>query len=171
MSFSAKQLDGILETMAVSLQELLVARSVNQPAMVGIHTGGAWVAAELHRRLGLDTPMGTLDISFYRDDFHRRGLHPQVRRTTLPFEVEDRHLILVDDVLMSGRTVRAALNELFDFGRPCSVVLATLFDVGRRELPICPDICGETLALTPQQRIELRGPSPLCADITETEIR
>lgn len=171
MSFSAKQLDGMLDTMVADLQELLVTRDISQPAMVGIHTGGAWVAAELHQRLGLDTPMGTLDITFYRDDFNRHGLHPQVRRTTLPFEVEDRHLILVDDVLMSGRTVRAALNELFDFGRPHSVVLATLFDVGRRELPICADICGETLALAPQQRIELRGPSPLRADITDTGIR
>lgn len=124
-------------------------------ALVGIHTGGAWVAKRLRQHLGGDIPLGTLDISFYRDDFSRIGLHPQVKPSDIPFEVEGRHIILVDDVLHTGRTVRAAMNELFDYGRPASILLAVLVDRGGRELPVCAQVVGQTLPLQPHQHIRL----------------
>ena len=125
-------------------------------ALVGIHTGGAWVAEELHKRLKPVLPLGTLDISFYRDDFSRIGLHPEVKPSAIPFVVEDQSILLVDDVLHTGRTVRAAMNELFDYGRPASIRLAVLVDRGGHELPIRPDFCGLALAIEPQQNVQLR---------------
>lgn len=123
--------------------------------LVGIHSGGAWLARRLHALLGLETPPGLLDISFYRDDFGRRGLHPQVKPSSMPLDVEDRPLILVDDVLYTGRTVRAAINELFDYGRPASIRLAVLADRGGRELPVQADFCAWRLALTDTQELIL----------------
>ncbi|MCK9529284.1 MAG: bifunctional pyr operon transcriptional regulator/uracil phosphoribosyltransferase PyrR [Gammaproteobacteria bacterium] len=151
----------IIERMAGDLRILLHRRDVHEPAMIGIHTGGAWVAEHLHRLLALPTPLGTLDISFYRDDFSRIGMHPQVRPSSLPFEVEDRHIVLVDDVLQSGRTVRAALNEIFDYGRPASVVLAVLVERTGRELPIQADISGVHMQLSPGEQVKLTGPDQL----------
>lgn len=123
--------------------------------IVGIHTGGAWVAERLHALLKCPQPLGTLDISFYRDDFSRIGLHPQVKPSNLPFDLEGRDILLVDDVLHSGRTVRAAMNELFDYGRPAAIRLAVLVDRGGRELPIRPDFAGATLAVPSHQNIQL----------------
>lgn len=128
--------------------------------MVGIHTGGAWVAKELHEQLALGSQLGQLDISFYRDDFTQNGLHPQVKSSELP-DVEGKTIILVDDVIMSGRTIRAAMNELFDYGRPERILLACLLDVGHRELPIQADIVGERIVRNANERIKLSGPSPL----------
>jgi pyrimidine operon attenuation protein/uracil phosphoribosyltransferase len=125
-------------------------------ALVGIHTGGAWVAERLHQILNPVLPLGTLNISFYRDDFSRIGLHPQVKPSAIPFVVEDQPIILIDDVLYTGRTVRAAMNELFDYGRPASIKLAVLVDRGGHELPIRPDFCGMTLDIGPQQNVQLR---------------
>lgn len=105
-------------------------------AIVGIHTGGVWLAKRIHQMLKIVQPVGVLDISFYRDDYSKIGLHPQVRPSQLPFEVENSHIILVDDVLYTGRTIRAAINELFDYGRPASIHLAVLVDRGGRELPM-----------------------------------
>jgi len=124
-------------------------------ALVGIHTGGAWLAERLRQVLGGDIPFGTLDISFYRDDFSRIGLHPETKPSHIPFEVEDCHIILVDDVLYTGRTVRAAMNDLFDYGRPASIALAVLVDRGGRELPVAAQFVGATLALDPTQNIQL----------------
>lgn len=124
-------------------------------ALVGIHTGGVWVAERLHQALELEAPLGILDISFYRDDFSRRGLHPQVKPTRLPFDVDQRPIILVDDVLYTGRTARAAMNELFDYGRPASIRLAVLVDRGNHELPICPDFCGASLSIPAGQNVQL----------------
>lgn len=115
-------------------------------ALVGIHSGGVWVAERLHALLGLEVPLGSLDISFYRDDYGSRGLHPHPQKSGIPFDVTGRHLILVDDVLYTGRTTRAALNELFDYGRPGCVELAVLVDRGERELPICARYCAHTLS-------------------------
>ena len=117
--------------MADELKPLLV----RQPVMIGIHTGGAWIAEHLHALLDLADPLGMLDISFYRDDFTRVGVNPTVKTSNLPVNFEDRHVILVDDVLHTGRTIRAALNEIFDYGRPASVLLACLVERGGRELP------------------------------------
>ena len=114
-------------------------------ALVGIHTGGVWLAERLHQALGLKQPLGAIDVSFYRDDYGSKGLHPQPQRTEIPFNVEGAHVIIVDDVLYTGRTTRAALNELFDFGRPACVELAVLVDRGGRELPIGARYCAHTL--------------------------
>lgn len=125
--------------------------------VVGIHTGGVRVARELHRRIGVETPLGTLDISFYRDDFSRIGLHPRVTRSELPFDVDDRRILLVDDVVYSGRTVRAALNVLFDYGRPRRVMLATLVERTGHELPIRADFVGQRMDLGSHQQVRLNA--------------
>jgi pyrimidine operon attenuation protein/uracil phosphoribosyltransferase len=124
-------------------------------ALVGIHTGGAWVAERLHAALGLKTPLGSLDVSFYRDDFSRSGLHPQLKSSDIPFDVEDRPIIIVDDVLYTGRTIRAAMNEIFDYGRPARIDLAVLVDRGGRELPIQPRWCAHAMELPPGQNLQL----------------
>lgn len=123
--------------------------------IIGIHTGGVWVAERLHAALGIKAAMGTLDVSFYRDDYEKIGLHRDVKTSDLPFDVEGRRLILVDDVLYTGRTIRAAMNVLFDYGRPASIQLAALVDRGGRELPIAADFLGGTVALAVSQSIEL----------------
>jgi pyrimidine operon attenuation protein/uracil phosphoribosyltransferase len=143
--------------------------SMSSPAalrLIGIHTGGVWLAERLRTELGLAEPVGVLDISFYRDDFSRNGLNPSVRPSQIPFDVTDHRLLLVDDVLYTGRTVRAAMNELFDYGRPSRIDLAVLIDRGGRELPIAPDVAGRTIELPadvhvvlsrdPQSRLQLR---------------
>ncbi|MGB4468282.1 MAG: bifunctional pyr operon transcriptional regulator/uracil phosphoribosyltransferase PyrR [Azovibrio sp.] len=125
-------------------------------ALVGIYSGGAWIAERLTQLLPLPEEAGLIDISFYRDDFAEKGLHPQVRPTHIPFEVEGRKLILVDDVLYTGRTTRAALNELFDYGRPAAVELAVLADRGGRELPMAPTYCVWHLELPRQTCLTLK---------------
>lgn len=123
--------------------------------LVGIHTGGVWVARWLQQELKLNKPVGSLDISFYRDDFERIGLHPEVRPSEIPFDVEGCDILLVDDVLYTGRTIRAAMNELFDYGRPKSIRLAALIDRGGRELPIAAQFVGGVLELDMKQNIQL----------------
>jgi pyrimidine operon attenuation protein/uracil phosphoribosyltransferase len=123
--------------------------------LVGIRTGGVWVAERLHDALGLAVPCGALDVSFYRDDFAQIGLHREVKPTEIPFDVNGRDLVVVDDVLYTGRTIRAAMNELFDYGRPKSIRLAALIDRGGRELPIAPQFCGGSLTLAANQTLEL----------------
>ena len=120
-----------------------------QVHLVGIHSGGAWLAQRLHRDLKLVQPYGTLDISFYRDDFDRIGLHAQLQPSDIPFPVTEKHLVLVDDVLYTGRTIRAAMNELFDYGRPASIRLAVLIDRGGRELPIAAVAVGGFVSPAP----------------------
>ncbi len=126
-------------------------------ALVGVHSGGAWVAERLHARLQCAEPLGQLAVTLHRDDFGKIGLHPQRKVTDIPFAVEGRHILLVDDVLNSGRTLRAAINELFDFGRPASVKLAVLADRGGRELPFAADYAATTLNLQPHERLHLRN--------------
>ncbi len=139
-----------------------------QTAMVGIHTGGVWVANKLHQLLGIQEPLGMLDISFYRDDFTRIGMNPQVKPSQLPFTLDDRHIILVDDVLHTGRTIRAAMNELFDYGRPASIVLASLIERSGRELPIEANIVGLSLDLNDDEYVKLTGPEPLGLEFNST---
>jgi pyrimidine operon attenuation protein / uracil phosphoribosyltransferase len=124
-------------------------------ALVGIHTGGVWLAERLHAALGIALPLGVLDISFYRDDFDKTGLHPQIKPTQIPFEVDGRHIVLVDDVLYTGRTVRGAMNELFDYGRPSSISLAVLIDRGGRELPVAAEYVGARLDVPPGRMLVL----------------
>jgi pyrimidine operon attenuation protein/uracil phosphoribosyltransferase len=158
-------IEHLLGAMATRLRELLAARGIGDPCMVGIHTGGVWVAQRLHELLGLGEPLGTLDISFYRDDFSRIGVHPQVKPSNLPFDVEGRHIVLVDDVLYTGRTIRAALNEIFDYGRPASVTLAVLVERGGRELPIQADVAGVQIQLEADQQVKLSGPDHLALTV------
>ncbi|HLD67596.1 MAG TPA: bifunctional pyr operon transcriptional regulator/uracil phosphoribosyltransferase PyrR [Pseudomonas sp.] len=155
----------LLPRMAAVLNQHLVGRQIDSPRFIGIRTGGVWVAQALLQALGRDEALGVLDVSFYRDDFTRNGLHPQVQPSELPFEIDGQHLVLVDDVLMSGRTIRAALNELFDYGRPASVTLVCLLDLNARELPIRPDVVGATLSLGDDERVKLLGPLPLALEL------
>lgn len=126
-----------------------------QTALVGIYTGGVWVAQRLHSALGLTQPVGTIDISFYRDDYRKSGLRAGVKPSDIPFPVEDADIVLVDDVLYTGRTIRAAMNELFDYGRPRSIKLAALLDRGGRQLPICPQYLGASVQVGVDEVIEL----------------
>jgi pyrimidine operon attenuation protein/uracil phosphoribosyltransferase len=151
----------LIETMAGQLRELLAERDITEPMLVGIHTGGVWIAERLRQLLGIAAPLGQLDISFYRDDFNRIGVNRRVRPSELPFDVDGRHLVLVDDVLNTGRTIRAALNELFDYGRPASVLLAVLVDRGGRELPIEAQVVGARLKVPVDQEVQLTGPELL----------
>jgi pyrimidine operon attenuation protein/uracil phosphoribosyltransferase len=155
----------LLPQMAAALTRHLNQRQISEPRFIGIRTGGVWVAQALLDALGRDDTLGVLDVSFYRDDFSQNGLHPQVQPSELPFEIEGQHLVLIDDVLMSGRTIRAALNELFDYGRPASVTLVSLLDLNARELPIRPDVVGATLSLAGDQRVKLSGPTPLTLEL------
>ena len=113
--------------------------------LVGIHTGGVWLAERLHAALGLSTPLGCIDVSFYRDDYASRGLHRGTKTSAIPFPVDGAHIVIVDDVLYTGRTIRAAMNELFDYGRPGRIDRAVLVDRGARELPIYARYCAHTL--------------------------
>lgn len=124
--------------------------------LVGIHTGGVWVAERLHAALGLTMPLASIDVSFHRDDHHLgNGLKAGGRASHLPDHIEGAHLIVVDDVLNTGRTVRAALNEIFDYGRPANIELAVLVDRGGRELPIAATYCPHALSLPAGQSLNL----------------
>ena len=143
------------EAQCRALADLIRPQLHRNPALIGIYSGGAWVAERLKELLGLPDDIGLIDVSFYRDDYSEKGLHPQVKPTVIPFDVEGRHLILVDDVLFTGRTTRAALNELFDYGRPASVAMAVLADRGGRELPIGAAYCVWNVDLDDNQRLAL----------------
>ncbi|MEJ2589880.1 MAG: bifunctional pyr operon transcriptional regulator/uracil phosphoribosyltransferase PyrR [Candidatus Thiodiazotropha sp.] len=157
----AAAVESLIGAMADKIRGLLETRGIPDPLMIGIRTGGVWVAERLHGMLQPTEPLGTLDISFYRDDFTRIGINPEVHPSDLPIPVDDRHIVLIDDVLHTGRTIRAALNELFDYGRPASIILAALVDRPGRELPIQPDVVGLHPALDADQHITLIGPEPL----------
>lgn len=126
-----------------------------QTTLIGIHTGGVWIAEWLHRELSIQQPLGSIDVAFYRDDFNQRGLHKGTKASNIPFDVEGAHIVIVDDVLYTGRTIRAALNELFDYGRPARIDLAVLVDRGGRELPIAATWCPQALALPASQTLVL----------------
>jgi len=130
------------------------------PLVVGLHTGGVWIAERLCQALGWDAP-ATLDISLYRDDFDTTGLKRSGLTEGMPSQLNGDHILLVDDVLYTGRTIRAALNVLFDYGRPGSIDLAILFDRGGRELPIEPRFLGQALGADGTGRCKLTGPEPL----------
>lgn len=154
-------LEQLLDTMQLAIDKKLQGLNKDDVIMIGIHTGGFWIAEKLYQRLGLTAPLGSLNISFYRDDFTKIGLHPEVKPSQLPVGLDDKHIILIDDVLFTGRTVRAALNEIFDYGRPASVTLAVLLDRGGRELPVHAEIVGQEVNLKADQQIKLCGPEPL----------
>ena len=131
-------------------------------ALVGIWSGGAWLAERLQADLGLPGAHGVISSTLHRDDFSARGLASGTDPTSLPFDIDGRHIVLIDDVLYTGRTVRAVVNELFDFGRPASVALAVLVDRGGRELPVAAACAAARISLPARQRLSLaRSPSGL----------
>jgi pyrimidine operon attenuation protein/uracil phosphoribosyltransferase len=156
----------LCEQLVAELKPLIGPKS----AMVGLYTGGAWLAERLHQLLGMQTPLGLMDIAFYRDDYAARGLKHDPKRTKIPFDVNGRELLLVDDVLYSGRTVRAAMNELFDYGRPASISLVVLADRGGRQLPICAQYAGAKVEVPAGMRLTLkRGDNGRLALALESE--
>lgn len=146
----------LLTILAEKLQPLLCENT----ALVGIHSGGVWLMQKL---LVLLAPTiaakgiehGILDVSFYRDDYAQRGLKSENRPSQIPFDVDNKHIILIDDVFYTGRTTRAAMNELFDYGRPASITLAALVNRGGRELPIAPQIVAAEIPLDSSQNLQL----------------
>ena len=126
-----------------------------QTRLVGITSGGAWLAERLQRDLGLPGAAGVISSAMHRDDFAKRGLSGASQQTQLAFDVNDAHIVLLDDVLYTGRTIRAVLNELFDYGRPAQVQLAVLVDRGGRELPVQADYAAARVALPASQSLEL----------------
>lgn len=157
----------LLEKTASELRTYLGDEDLTAPVFIGIRTGGVWVAERLQSLLNDDSELGVLDITFYRDDFSRAGIQPTVKPSRLPCDVNDRHVILIDDVLYTGRTVRAALNEIFDYGRPASISLVTLVQRNGRELPIQADVVGKSLDLNAEQHVKLSGPEPLTLTIVD----
>jgi len=151
--YSKQDVTAWLDSMQQQLQMNL--HPDEAPLIIGIRTGGVDVGRHLHSALHLDEPLGELNISFYRDDFSTIGLHPVVGPSQVPVDVEGRHIVLVDDVLSTGRTVRAAMNEIFDFGRPARITLAVLVQRTGHELPIRADVIGNTLDVTDDQHVSL----------------
>jgi len=141
----------LLQTLAEQIKPLIKPGT----ALVGIHSGGAWIVERLIPLLGNELAHGMLDSSFYRDDYSKRGLHADTKPSHIPFDVQDSHIILVDDVFYTGRTIRAAMNELFDYGRPASITLAVLVHRGGRELPIAPQIEACNLDIAADQNLQL----------------
>ena len=151
----------LLNNLETELKHTIIDRQLINPLMIGIRTGGVWIAEIMHARLAIPEPLGLLDISFYRDDFSQIGVHPNVKPSHLPSNMEGRDIILIDDVFNTGRTIRAALNEIFDYGRPRQVVLAALIERDGKQIPITPDCVGARIKLDAGQRIKLTGPQPL----------
>jgi pyrimidine operon attenuation protein/uracil phosphoribosyltransferase len=155
----------LLNNLEAELKRIIDERKLVNPLMIGIRTGGVWIAEQMHRRLNISEPLGLLDISFYRDDFSQIGVNPNVKPSQLPTNVEGRDIILIDDVFYTGRTIRAAMNEIFDYGRPNQIVLAVLIERDGRQIPLNPDCVGTSIKLTAGQRIKLTGPEPLAVHL------
>ncbi|WP_343722433.1 bifunctional pyr operon transcriptional regulator/uracil phosphoribosyltransferase PyrR [Herbaspirillum seropedicae] len=156
MSTTPSQLDAeaLYQTLVQQIKAGL--QGATEVALVGIHSGGAWLAERLAAELGLAERLGFVDVSFYRDDFSEKGLRADVKPSQVPFDVEGATILLVDDVLYTGRTTRAAINELFDYGRPARVLLAALVDRGGRELPIAADFVATSVELSKQENLQLQ---------------
>ena len=159
------EIHDLLNKLEVELKRTIIERQLINPVMIGIRTGGVWVAEQMYQRLNINEPLGLLDISFYRDDFSQIGVNPNVKPSQLPPQIEGRDIILIDDVFYTGRTIRAALNEIFDYGRPNQVILAVLIARDGRQIPLCPDCVGATITLNAGQRIKLIGPKPLAIQL------
>lgn len=151
----------LLNNLEIELKRTIAERRLVDPLIIGIRTGGVWIAEIMHARLAITEPLGLLDISFYRDDFSQIGMHPNVKPSHLPTNMEGRDIILIDDVFHTGRTIRAALNEIFDYGRPHQVILAALIERDGKQIPITPDCVGTRFTLEAEQRISIQGPAPL----------
>lgn len=159
----ASLLDNIAEAIAVEHQGCL-----DSCLLFGLETGGIWLARAIHQRLSLTNELGSINVHFHRDDFGQKGLHPSVGASHVPESIDDQNIILVDDVLFTGRTIRAAMNEIFDYGRPQSLKLAVLIDRGGRQLPIQADYLGEHWQVSTEQNLKLNGPEELSLELLET---
>lgn len=143
------------EQLLADITAQIAPRVTANTALVGIHSGGVWLMQRILQTLSSKPETGTLDAAMYRDDFAQRGLKSQPKPTNIDFEVEGKHIILIDDIFYTGRTTRAAMNELFDYGRPAKIELAVLINRGGAELPIRPDIVGADIPLAVSQTLEL----------------
>ncbi|MCY4420749.1 MAG: bifunctional pyr operon transcriptional regulator/uracil phosphoribosyltransferase PyrR [Gammaproteobacteria bacterium] len=157
----------LIDKLGHDLGAFLDKRNITEPLLVGVRTGGVWIAEQMQSILKSKEELGVLDITFYRDDFSRAGIQPTVKPSHLPLNITDRHIVLIDDVLYTGRTVRAALNEIFDYGRPASVSLAILVERNGRELPVQADVVGTRLSLDAAQHVQLSGPHPIVLEIVD----
>ncbi|PID45593.1 MAG: bifunctional pyr operon transcriptional regulator/uracil phosphoribosyltransferase [Proteobacteria bacterium] len=169
MKYDSQRVDTLLQNMQSELEAYMQKANITHPMMVGIHSAGVFVARRLHQAMAIDEPLGELNSGFYRDDFSSNGLHAQLKPSNMPLSVEDRHIILVDDVLYTGRTIRAAMNELFDYGRPASIALAVLVDRGHRELPIEAQVVGVKHELGPDEYLQVLGSEKLEMSIIQRE--
>jgi pyrimidine operon attenuation protein/uracil phosphoribosyltransferase len=155
MPIPDKDAESLYTVLAAQLRSALA--SAANVALVGIHSGGAWLAERLAADLALEEgQLGFIDVSFYRDDYAEKGLPAEVKPTQIPFAVDGATIVLVDDVLYTGRTTRAAINELFDYGRPAKIMLAALIDRGGRELPVAADFVADTISLPANQQLVLQ---------------
>jgi pyrimidine operon attenuation protein/uracil phosphoribosyltransferase len=150
------QADELLNVLFQAIYPLLKADT----ALVGIQSGGVWMMENLLPKFSpaiekYHIEHGMLDVSMHRDDYAKRGLKNKMQPSQIRFDVQNKHIILIDDIFYTGRTTRAAMNELFDYGRPASITLAVLINRGGRELPIQPDIAAHSMQLTPAQRLQL----------------
>lgn len=161
------EVEQLIVKIADDIKPIITSQPEDSLLMIGIHTGGLWIAERLHKLLALTQPLGSLDISFYRDDFSRIGMNPQVKPSKLPVSVDEKHILLVDDILHTGRTIRAAMNEIFDYGRPASIRLIVLGERSGRELPIQPDVVGQHIQLGPHEHVKLNGPDNLSLTVIE----
>ena len=146
--------EALYQTLATQVRAGLA--QADRVAIVGIHSGGAWIAERLAGELDLRERLGFIDVSFYRDDYAERGLHADVKPTQIPFDVDGATILLVDDVLYTGRTTRAAINELFDYGRPARIMLAALVDRGGRQLPVAADFVAHVTTLSKTESLVLQ---------------
>jgi len=159
---TARDLERTLDRMAQQILELMDpddATSAEEFAIIGMQTRGVYLARRLQRRIeeqeDIDLPVGVLDVTMYRDDVRMRLEQPQIQETHIPFNVSGRHLVLVDDVVFTGRTGRAALDALMDLGRPASVHFLAIIDRGHRELPIATDIVGREVPTLPNEEVRV----------------
>ncbi len=153
-------LDRMLARMARQIAEQMDLEAAARTALIGMQTRGVYLARRLQEKIlqfeGIELPLGILDVTMYRDDFHSRGRTTSMRATRIPFDVTDRHLVLIDDVLYTGRTARAAMDALMDMGRPASIRLLIVVDRGWHELPIRADIVGRDVPTIPGEEVRVR---------------
>ena len=143
------------ETLLTEITTKILTQLQPNSALVGIHSGGVWILNRILETLKKDIPHGMLDAAMYRDDYAKRGLKNAPKPSNIAFDVTDKHIILIDDIFYTGRTTRAAMNEIFDYGRPASITLAVLINRGGAELPIAPNIVGAEILLKPTQNLQL----------------
>ena len=147
--------EDLLSNISAQIKTQIESLGVANCALVGIHSGGVWLMDRIIKSFKIEISNGTLDAAMYRDDYNQRGLKAALKAANISFDITDKHIILIDDIFYTGRTTRAAMNELFDYGRPASIILAVLINRGGAQLPITPDIVGANIALKANQSLQL----------------